>query len=447
MTVETRPNIILITIDCLRADHVGCYGYEVSTTPNLDQLAAKGTLFAQAISQGPGTTFAFPSIMSSTYSSTFGGAETMSIARPLVAENLQRAGYTTAAFVSNPYLATSFGYNRGFDVFDECYTTKPAALRLMRGINRLLSPLRISVQRSPYPSAERVTTRACTWLNRASTPFFLWIHYMDVHWPYNMQRYNFILPWDTSKRVMGTDFAQKLQKAAEINPEEVVALRSAYDRGIQYVDHHVGQLLDTLEIQGLTDKSWLVVTADHGEAFGEHGEFFHTRKLYDELLRVPLILHSPGDSAMQRRVQQQVRHIDIVPTILDIVGLPKGDVCEGNSLLPFLQDPQAASLPAISEVTAPGRWSLALRRDDWKLILHLQRETCDVVGAELYNLGLDPGESKNLCDDEEQVLGEFQTQLLAVAASIRAKSGEGMAPKVETDEEVTARLRALGYLE
>jgi len=441
------PNIVLITVDCLRADHVGCYGYQDAATPRLDQLAAEGTLFLQAIAQGPGTTFAFPAIMSSIYPSMLGGSEILTASHPVLAERLQEAGYATAAFVSNPYLTASFGYQRGFVVFDECYSPKVTARRLRNAVNRILAPLGISIQCPPYPSAAQMTARACEWLARTSAPFFLWVHYMDTHWPYNLRRCMVTVPWDKSTRVLAGQTADRLRNApASATQEEIIALKAAYDSGIRYVDHRIGQLLDMLKVHGLVDETWVVVTADHGEEFGDHGGFFHTRKLYDELIRVPLIVRFPKCIAMPRRVRQQVRHIDIAPTFLDVLGLPADERSVGSSLLPLLKRTDLAGLPAVSEVPAPEHWRLSLRQEAWKLILDLHPESLDVLKAELYHLQADPHEQRDLAPKEEQVVIDMQARLLETAVTIREQVDKEVARRDELDEEVVERLKALGYI-
>jgi arylsulfatase A-like enzyme len=446
MARRDRPNIILVTIDCLRVDRVGAYGYQPSITPCLDQLAASGSFFVDATAQGPGTTFALPAIMNSTYPSPLSGSEGLSAASPPIAVKLQQAGYATAAFVSNPYLRISSGYGRGFDLFDEGHR-RVFAQRLQRGINRLSVPLGLDLQSPPYPSARKVTTRARTWLAAASQPFFLWLHFMDAHWPYNLRHFTVVLPGDKDKQVTSVDFARRLQDRPDsIRESQVATLQSAYAAGIQYVDRHVRQLMEAVEAQSLLDETWILVTADHGEEFGEHGGFFHTHKLYEELVQVPLIVRFPAGSRVPRRVAQQVRHLDLAPTILDVVGLPPEEAYEGTSLLPLLGGKNGLDLSAISQVFSPERWILALRHKGWKLILHLLPDSLDVASVELYNLQVDPGETRNLADSQRPISAALRMQLLAFAATRKEREASTNAPKTELDQDVLERLRALGYL-
>jgi len=248
--------------------------------------------------------------------------------------------------------------------------------------------------------------------------------------------------------VLGISFAQEMRRMPDqVSPEDVSALRSAYEYGIRYVDHYVGSLLQALEARDFALPSWVTLTADHGEGFGEHGYFFHTTELHDELIWVPLIVCAPEGFPARPRVEQQVRHLDIPPTILDAAGLPPEDLFEGVSLLPAMLRPDAAGLPAISEVSSRGRWKLALRRDGWKLILHLKPETMEPLSAELYDLRTDPGETANLAGSNPPQLVPLQKQLLEAATSIRQAAHGETAPRAEMDEAVRERLRALGYIE
>ncbi|HNB50455.1 MAG TPA: sulfatase, partial [Anaerolineales bacterium] len=349
----TPPNILLITIDTLRADKLSCYGYKVPTTPNIDQLAARSIRFEQAITGGSWTQAAFPVMMTSSYASWYGGClGPLSTQRPAAIETLQKHGYNTFAFSSSPLLSRNYGYDRGFRDFDDLIPGEAdPAIRQMKGGERLLRlpvvhqvgkllgqktrPARL------YVSAEELTERTSRWLEKNRGPFFGWLHYMDVHWPYHLEE-ELISPeqiaqaWNDIAHLYRVNWKKETITSAQ--KERYLKL---YERAIQYTDAHIGKLLNKLDALGLRENTIIILLSDHGEEFLERSRWGHFEtNLYDEILHVPLLISLPGREA--QTVHRQVRTLDLMPTILDLAGAPAPHGMEGASLAPLWEQGEDA---------------------------------------------------------------------------------------------------------
>jgi arylsulfatase A-like enzyme len=433
-------NVLLITIDCLRPDHTSAYGYERLTTPHLDDLASEGVRFTQAISQGPCTRVSFAAMFSSTYPAMLGGFLRLSPQRTVLAEILRQAGYCTVAVGSNPYLSPLYGYDKGFETFDDSLVpwVQPHQHRLLKHLNRCFI---IARRWLPYLPASALTAKAVRFLrcHPVARPWFLWLHYMDVHDPYRPPRRH-AARFRSARRPKLSDRAlwqKALSQPEEISENERQHLIDLYDAEISFADEQIGRLLTQLRRLGSDDSTLIIVTADHGEEFGEHDQFSHRFKLYDELLRVPLIMHLPARLPAGRVVTAQVRLLDLLPTILDLLDLDGGPF-EGASLLPLVEGHDEAPRTAISE-TQLETGLYAIRQDDWKLILDVH------TGAvELYNLRRDARETINCADAAPLMASKLEAQLRGHLQRIEAS------PSSQTDEVnhfTLDRLRALGYVE
>jgi arylsulfatase A-like enzyme len=428
-------NLILVTIDCLRADRLGCLGYAKKITPNLDHLASSGTLFRQAISVGSGTTPAFIAIFTSTYPLMRGGELYITSQRATLAQLLKERGYHTAAFHSNPWLSSYYGYHRGFDTFDDSIG-RGRRRNLMSGVkelatsvigrkNKLYQALALAygatMYVTPYVKAEVLTEKAVSWLHDNPNNFFLWMHYMDVHQPYlPPQRVTSLF-----KRYRLFKLNHKAQAARNdasiLSQGEINELIDLYDAEVSYVDKIVGSLLQALRRGNLLDNTLVVITADHGQQFREHGHYAHGLDLYDELIRVPLIIAGPGLEG--KVIDQQVSLLDLAPTILDMLGIETPRDFLGKSLLPLVKGHRAkrGSLEAISEThykrTLSGmkikprldtrRRKISLRTGEWKYIY------IDGEQDELYCLKDDPGERQNMIDVEPEMAAEMRAKIMA----------------------------------
>jgi len=417
------PNVILLTVDCLRCDHLGCYGYFRDTSPNINNLASKGALFLEAISNGGATSYSFPSILASALPPLKGGEDREILQRSTtLAEFLKEAGYHTAAFHSNPSLARPFNYGKGFNIFEDSLGKTDTILKQKFKVEGKLVPKVLSLEAlrfgrlvvrflaklwrlheffymmagPPIMRAEELTKRALQSLVAHQGKLFLWLHYMDVHSPY-MPFPRYLSQFRTqsvSQRKMVTLSHKILENPGQLSPSEVTMVVDLYDASIKYIDDAIGRLLDSLASD--LSNTIVIVSADHGEEFGEHGKFSH-ETLYDGLVHVPLIIAGPGIKG-GTLVKQQVSLIDLVPTIADLVGIDNAQSFRGKSLLPVVEGEREAINGTISTNIPPRqRLFIAYRVPGWKYILTESLDGSDAVLAEeVYDLGSDPGETRNL---------------------------------------------------
>lgn len=453
----TRPNILLITIDALRADVLNCYGYPQPTTPHIDKLAAAGVQFEQAITAGTWTQAAFPALLTSTYPAHYGGClGALSEQRPSPVETLRQNGYTTAGFSTNPHLSKRTRYDRGFGHFvDFDPGERDPSLRKMRGGERLLRS-RLTHQLAAlvgqrlrparlYQSGAVVVDHVVDWLASAPPPFFAWIHFMDVHWPYHRME-TFRTPDEIVQ--VWRDLAHLHQVSwhgARITPAQKERYRNLYLEGLRFLDQQIGRLLDALAELNLLDTTAIVLTADHGEEFLERGRWGHFEdNLHDEIIRVPLLVQLPGREG-PRRVSHQVSTLDIMPTLLDLAGCQPPQEIEGASLRPFW-DGQAESYGrkvALSEMPREHWHMVAVRTNAHKYIW----DSRSPEQPRLYDLTRDPGETSEISRELPALCEEMQAYVDAHRARIAATAPAAEEQELELDQNLARRLRGLGYLE
>ncbi len=445
---------LLLTIDAWRATHASFMPDAVGEhTPNLAALAEEGTTFSQAVSHGPATPYAFPSIFTSTLPLDYGGYEQLSDERTLVSEALQEAGWSAAGVHANPWLGEKYGYGRGYDIYRDVGEFGLPGLE--RGRQFLLdnfsldSPVYRAAQtlyrtvRGPLrmlggDAAEIEIARKA--LDESSDETFVWTHLLEPHAPYT--------PPKRHREAVGvpeTDATpSQLVTRAQHSPEEFTdrereVVRGLYAASVRHADEKAGELLDAVD-----DETLVIVTADHGEALFEHGQVGHEPALYDELTHVPLLVRPPG-GASEGVVETQARHIDIAPTVLDYAGVEPPKSYRGRSLRPAIEGDDIESEMAISEVassaTEPGRLApeelqVAARTPARKLI-HADGE---VQG---FDLQVDPEEREPVNDPEGDDWDGLRTALDDRLAAIEIGESEG----VDRDEEVQERLRNLGYID
>src|SRR5258705_10473718 len=327
-------NVVLISLDTVRADHLGCYGYHRKTTPNIDSVAKRGVVFERAQSPSSWTLPVHMSVFTSLYPSFHGverGAEWFSglpKSERTMAQYLKDEGFATAALVSNPFLDAHWGFDRGFDLYAR-HDVDAAAQSDMASL---------WLQWQAYRSR----------LGPARSNFFLFVHYNDAHSPPNAPA-AFPEKFPVEKTASEDAVREGGPCAPKSRPRPLEGMdeaRSLYDADINFVDTHLGRLFQALEDLGLTGSTLLILMADHGEEFGEHGMIKHKLTLYEEVLRVPLIVTYPAALAPGQRIEESVSLLDILPTVLDTAGQKIPSKLQGISLLPFLRRSGSA---------APGR--------------------------------------------------------------------------------------------
>lgn len=441
-----KPNIILVVVDSLRYDHVGPQDGKPSLTPNLDQLATESVVFEQAISQGPSTRVSMSALMSSTYASLYGGQKYLQSNRPVVQAILKAAGYTTAGITSNLYLSKPFGWSRGFDYYDDCRPESVYHRKFwLRGLNQLTKLVGLRLGWPKSLPADLVFENADDFLRKAQAPFFMWIHLMDVHWPYTIQKFSWDREWRRKREADKALRPRLVASPPQISPDEHETLVAEYREAVSYTDEQIGAYMRKLKKDGLLANSWLVIIADHGEEFLEHGQYFHHPTLHEELVHVPLIIRPPDTSAIKRgyRYAGQIRSIDLVPTFLDIAQVPTSDDSQfsGASLLPILNgETPDEDRPALIE--SPENQTLALRCDGWKYIWYVESDR-----RLLFNLNEDPEEHQDLSTADSSRAKTMHQQLEEHLRMTREVGENGYEEPPQVDPEVLERLRDLGYVE
>lgn len=431
--------ICLIVLDTLRADGLSAYGNPRPTSPALDALAARGVLFENAVSHAAWTLPSFIGLLSGRYPSRSAFSEGKLHSSLL--DPLRAAGWRTAAFTEGGYVSRHFGMDRGFERFEE-----------EEGKTRLVLEPRPT---QGSGTIERTFDAAIAWLREPQPqPFFLLVHTYEIHFPYRRRDFTEGLP---SGRLAATyEEMQRLEirkGALRVGPEERAYVRALYDGGVRSADAQVQRLLDALEETGLASDTVVIVTSDHGEdlggrdprALGEHGH-----QLYDDLLRVPLILVHPHADWPAGRIAAQVRLVDVMPTVLALAGLEPPPGLAGASLLPVLRGHEKVPRLAYSELRR-SPWNehprAAVRDLRHKLVANLAPRGPGWPEVEFYDLERDPGELENLVGIEGEALDDLTAELEQQRATLHAEGGLEVPAEQSLPESLRERLEALGYVE
>jgi arylsulfatase A-like enzyme len=415
--------VVLISIDTLRRDHVSLYGYPRRTMPGLEALARKAVVFDDAVSTSSWTLPAHASLLTSTYPGVHGATSSklgLSPSLPTLASTLRESGFFTQAVVTHVYLSREYGFGEGFDR------------------HRYL----------PETRAEEVTDQAIAFLqSRGDRDYFLFVHYYDPHWHYDPPP-----PYDTAfdsgyaGKATGVWWEFKDLDAGSIEPEDLDHIEALYDGEILYTDRQLERLFQEMKRFGVFDDALIVVTSDHGEEFLDHGSWEHQKTLYEEQLRVPLLLKLPR-TERARRVSEQVSLLDVAPTILEALSVPRPSTFQGRSLLAAIEHAGGDTPPeawAETEHTLDGSRKIAVRRgaSSEKAIFTVGDGG---VAIELFDLARDPEELAKL--DDPEAMDVLKTRLEAYLAEVgRRGKARGASPDVNLAPEDLERLRSLGYL-
>jgi arylsulfatase A-like enzyme/Flp pilus assembly protein TadD len=408
---EKRPNVILITLDTTRADRMGFLGSQRGLTPNLDGLARQSVVFTRAYAQVPLTTPSHAALLTGTYpqyNHVQDLGEPLNPKLPYLPDLFHQHGYQTAAFVGSivldPDNGGAPGFDRGFDFYDaRFHNSKPGEDRYQ------------SLERR----AEDVANHAMGWLSHHQhAPFFIWLHFYDAHEPYDPPE-PFLSKYPTEP----------------------------YDGEIAYTDSVVGSILDVLRRHGLYQNTVIAVAADHGEAFGEHGEKYHGVFLYDETIHVPLLLKLPSEKYAGMRVEERVALTDIAPSLLQAAKMPVPAVMQGQSLLPLTDTPNrgASTKNNPTERAIYSETEYAHRAFGWSELRSWRVQKYLYVQApkkELYDQSIDPEAVKNLAPKARAVAETLDGQLSVFVGKTTIAAGA----HVELEPAQVENLRALGYM-
>jgi arylsulfatase A-like enzyme len=415
-----RPDVLLLILDTTRADHFGAYGYERPTTPNFDRLAAEGRRFDAAWAQSPWTLPAVATILTGQPPRVHGAGRASGGILPLrpelpaLAESMTDAGYRSAAFMNVIWCSPELSaLDRGFELYDHETSDE---------------------SNSGHRDAARTTAAALEWLDRiGGDPFFMVLHYFDPHLTYDPPA-----PYDTmfgdDSHGLPADFGSASEVylirngRLRLNDQQRRTLMARYDGELRFADEQFGRLRQALEERGRWDETLVIVVADHGEEFWDHGGFEHGHSHYRELLNVPLIVRRPGEAASGEVVTDRVTQLDIVPTILDFAGLPVPEELPGKVL------GAGGSAYAIAEGSLWGGDLLSARSDAGTLIIRRNSAAMITYAAD------DPLEENGLVGEEHA-----QSELLELLRTLPAPPSRDDPPVALSDDQIE-RLRSLGYL-
>ncbi len=437
--VGGRPSFLFLVVDALRADHVGALGYGRDTTPAIDRLAERGYLFTNAVSNSIATRFTVPSIFTMVFPRVHGivvDGQTLSRRFVTLAEHLREEGYATAAWCPNPSLNSVFGYDQGFAHYDDQILNDDPALPVWRR----------------FETAKRMNRRFLAWVEEnGDRPWFAYLHYRDTHFPYAPppaydRMYYRRRPGERALRpVTAAEYALqpspgRMAVGDETDLHDLAYYIAQYDAEIRYTDDQIAILLAALEKAGRLANTWIVVTADHGEGFLEHGRWNHGNVLYDEACHVPLVIVPPRPPPGGKRIPAPVHTFDASRTILDLAGVePKGHL-QAKSLLPLLE---GKGDPPWTHAYVEKKQRSVLRGPRWKYLLDTGRGR---QREELYDLRNDPGERRNVAASHPGLVGELRKRVRAIRRLNEELAREVDVGSLSLTKKQKDDLRALGYL-
>lgn len=414
------PDILLISLDTLRADRLGAYGYERETSPRIDAFAGRGALFENVVAESSWTLPSHVTMLTGTYPSSHGVVRRIKQAGPdlrFLAQELGDAGYRTLGLTEGGYMSEIYGFARGFDVFDE-----------------------------DTPSLARSLERVERFIEDGDGPFFAFVHTYAIHCPYDPPdeyarafRSSDASPFETAGKCGNPDY-----NTVELGPGQVRHVADQYDASIRQVDDWLGAFLERLAASGRLGRTIVLITSDHGEELHEHGKIGHDGTLYVETLLVPLVLVGPGIEP--RRVETPVGLVDLAPTLIDLAGRPIPGDMEGRSLRELLDGDEGGgggSWPAhrVSELAGEDQV-----RSVWTPTHHLLVHP-ESRRRELYDLRSDPTEQRDLAERDPDRVEELRAALAEYRSARRARRRSAAADLEELSPERLERLRALGYTE
>jgi arylsulfatase A-like enzyme/uncharacterized membrane protein YbhN (UPF0104 family) len=435
-------NVLYLVVDTLRADHLPAYGYTAIQTPALDAFAKDAVRFEHAYANASWTRPSFASLMTGRYASSHGvmsKSSSLPDAADTIAEVFSNAGYATGGVVTNYNIAPFFNFQQGFDAYHYLApnflfgaSDTAAKLSLLQVMKRVDEKVRAATGSSrpgsAYQDAEVVNRELLGMVETQKAPWFAFVGYMDPHDPYYEHPYN------------GVGYS----RAAHVKPEpsEADKLRKLYDGEIAFWDGHFGALIGELKQRGLYDALTIVVTADHGEEFMEHGGFWHGTTLYDEQLHVPLYVKLPHGERAGTTVSHWVESVDVMPTLLSLAKLPIPSAVQGSDLFrgkpqTFAEESHEGNVLRTTRVQAGGQ--------AWKVISANAGNPRGLKERELYRVDVDPGEQNELSAKDGRSLASREAELTSASDQARTGALKAREVNVSMDQAAQERLKALGY--
>jgi len=461
LSFPAQPNVLLITIDTLRADHLGCYGYSLETSPNIDSLAGRGVRFTDCTVQWPNTGPSVSSLMTGEHPKNRGLQlqwHFLPFSATTVSEVFNNAGYDTGAIVANVLVGRSFGFKQGFDYFAE--TWNQGGIGKARGGSFNVDSENVK----EYLRGSIVADLAIRWLKKRDKkkPFFLWLHFMDPHGPYKPpQEYLSYFNGARSFEPQDIEKLPKYQLQKKAGSGEVITdlgfYKTQYDREIRNVDHEIGRLFEELLQMGLMKETLIALTADHGESLDEHDYFLdHGKMSYQCCANVPLIFAYEEVLPAGKTVSIPVGLIDVSSTLGELAGIEKPSTYEGHSLVGLIhgkKPEQSQEYIFMQSGYIVSELQRTVRHGHWKLI-HVQsvRDRQQMTGSEfeLYNIFKDPHERNNIAAEHPEKVSELKKVLSGWHNQYAIKGISGKQRKQiyarSQDENITNILKALGYI-
>jgi len=442
---DERPDILFVSIDSLRPDHLGCYGYHRDTSPTLDRLAQEGARFNQAVATTSWTLPSHAAMFTGLYDSAHGLVDNglrLSDDHVTLAELLRESGYRTAGFFGGPYLHPTFGLAQGFEHYQSCMTTVADDVT----DDAIRSESRADIGASHHDvNGPRTVAEFERWLTGVPDgPLFAFVHLWDVHYDYiPPPEYAALFDADYDGDLSVRGFMHNPAIRREMPARDLEHVMALYDAEIRFTDDTLAAILAALEARDRLDDTLIVVTSDHGEEFFEHGYKGHARTLFDEVLRVPLIVRWPRRVAAGTVVDTQVRTIDLMPTLLTVAGVTSRPAMQGRDITPLLFGGRLPEETALAELLLDGQSMRASRTPRYKVVV--PRAGLAPVGFDLVR---DPAELEGLARHSPELFAGMRelTRQVEAAEAFRERIA-ARTRDLELDEETLRRLEALGYVD
>lgn len=459
------PDVLLVVLDTVRADHLGAYGYGRVTSPNFDALAREGTLFLDAVSPATWSLPSHASLFTGRFVSAHGAHDEhkfLDATTPTLAERFAAAGYDTRSFTANAWITDSLGMIRGFRWTDEAWREGDVA-RNFQSMHRLLDRLGLG---AADKGGARVATNVERWLASRppdDRPAFAFVNFIEAHFPYHQLPPDYLARFTTRSRRELRAVSMQLAMAAfggtlPTAPDTIEQATAMYDAGVAYADMLLGRLVEALRRRGTLDRTVVVVLADHGELLGEHGEFGHGHSLYEPVLHVPLLVRFPPKVPAGRRVATPVSAVGVYATLLDLAGLPPEPHAQVESLVaviegkphpgPIIAEQYRAELGSSTASDDP----LLEKRARFRAFRSGRQKLVDAEpgGTYFFDLDDDPGEEHDASMKERLAVGRLREALVGWTERLGLpdlRAPVGAPPPKTIDPTARERLRQLGYAE